>query len=123
MIAVGLAPKEYNTMRTALVIAAATLMVAPAAFAQSENPSSTSSSDSGAQQSTMQDPASIRTQIQKNLQTAGFTKIQVMPSSFLVRATDKDGNPVMMVVNPDSITAITEVDQGTGATAGQAPNP
>jgi hypothetical protein len=40
-----------------------------------------------------------------------------------VRAKDQDGNPVMMVVNPDSVTAITEVDQGTGATADQAPKP
>jgi hypothetical protein len=45
-----------------------------------------------------------------------------MPSSFLVRANDQDGNPVMMVVNPDSVTAITEVDQTTGA-AGQASKP
>jgi hypothetical protein len=58
----------------------------------------------------------------KNLQAAGFTNIQVMPSSFLVRANDQDGNPVMMVVNPDSVTAITEVDQTTGA-AGQASKP
>jgi hypothetical protein len=71
----------------------------------------------------MQNQAPIRTQIQKNLQSAGFTNIQVLPSSFLVRAKDQDGNPVMMVVNPDSVTAITDVDQGTGATAGQALKP
>ena len=108
-------------MRTAFLIAAATLMVAPAAFAQSANPSSTPPSGSGPQQSSMQNQAPIRTQIQKNLQSAGFTNIQVLPSSFLVRAKDQDGNPVMMVVNPDSVTAITDVEQVTGATAGQAP--
>ena len=110
-------------MRTALLIAAATLMVAPAAFAQSANPINNRPSASGAQQSSMQNQASIRTQIQKNLQSAGFTNIQVLPSSFLVRAKDQDGNPVMMVVNPDSVTAVTEVDQGTGASVGQAPKP
>src|SRR5436190_2137630 len=66
-------------------------------------------------------------------QRAGCTEIQVMPSSFLVRAKDPDGNPVMMVINPDSITAVTESgaagtgsvpDQGrmpnTGSTTGSA---
>ena len=31
-----------------------------------------------------------------------------MPQSFLVRAKDKSGDPVMMVINPDSVTAVTE---------------
>ncbi len=31
-----------------------------------------------------------------------------MPSSFLVRARDSQGNPVMMVINPDSLTEVTE---------------
>jgi hypothetical protein len=110
-------------MRTTFLFAAATLMAAPAAFAQIANPSSSPPSGSGAQQSSMQNPAPIGTKIQKNLQSAGFTDIQVMPSSFLVRAKDQDGNPVMMVLNPDSVTAITGVDEGTGATAGQAPKP
>ena len=110
-------------MRTAFLIAAAMLMLTPAAFAQSANPSSAPASGSGAAQSPTQNKAPIGPQIRKNLQSAGFTNIQVMPSSFLIRAKDQDGNPVMMVVNPDSVTAITEVDQGTGATAGQAPKP
>ena len=46
--------------------------------------------------------------MRNDLSKAGFTDIQIMPSSFLVRGKDSSGNPVMMVVNPDSITAITE---------------
>jgi hypothetical protein len=30
-----------------------------------------------------------------------------MPESFLVRAKDPSGNPIMMVINPDSVTAVT----------------
>jgi hypothetical protein len=30
-----------------------------------------------------------------------------MPESFLVRANDKVGKPVMMVINPDSVTENT----------------
>ena len=51
----------------------------------------------------------IQQRVKSNLEQAGFKNVRVMPSSLLVRATDKDGNPVMMVINPDSITEITDV--------------
>jgi hypothetical protein len=57
---------------------------------------------------------SIQQKVRHNLQQAGFTDIQIMPSSFLVRAKDSDGNPVMMVINPDSVTAVTEVGGASG---------
>lgn len=58
----------------------------------------------------------VRQQVQQDLQQAGFTDIKVMPESFLVRAKDKHGNPVMMVINPDSVTAVTGTSgQGSGA--------
>jgi hypothetical protein len=59
-------------------------------------------------QSSPQNQTTIRQQVQKNLQDAGFSDINIMPSSFLVRAKDKSGNPVMMVINPDSITTLTQ---------------
>jgi hypothetical protein len=52
---------------------------------------------------------SVQARVKNNLEQAGFTNVQIMPSSFLVRAKDKEGNPVMMVINPDSVTAITEL--------------
>ena len=66
-----------------------------------------------------QQQQSIKARVKNNLEQAGFTNVQIMPSSFLVRAKDKEGNPVMMVINPDSVTAITEVsgDNHPGATA------
>lgn len=68
-----------------------------------------------------QSSASTQARVKSNLEQAGFTNIRIMPDSFLVRATDKDGNPVMMVINPDSITAITAVSgaQGNSASQGQ----
>lgn len=48
--------------------------------------------------------------MREDLSKAGYTDIQIMPSSFVVRGKDSSGNPVMMVVNPDSVTAITEED-------------
>jgi hypothetical protein len=52
-----------------------------------------------AQQNAVQ-PSRIQARIPQDLQAAEFTAIHMMPSSFMVRAKDKDGNPVMMVINP-----------------------
>jgi hypothetical protein len=57
----------------------------------------------------------VRTK-RNNLAQAGFSDIKIVPRSFLVRAKDKSGNPVMMVVNPNSLTAITEYNGQTNAT-------
>lgn len=54
-----------------------------------------------------QSSPSIQQQVKDNLAQAGFTNIRILPESFLVRATDKNGNPVMMVINPDSMTEVT----------------
>ena len=65
----------------------------------------------------------IQQRLSQDLQRAGFRDIHIMPESFLVRAKNKDGMPVMMIINPDSVTAITEVTpsgarQGGGSTGG-----
>ncbi|MBV8521200.1 MAG: hypothetical protein JOY71_03560 [Acetobacteraceae bacterium] len=65
----------------------------------------------------------IQQRLSQDLQRAGFRDIHIMPGSFLVRAKNKDGMPVMMIINPDSVTAITEVTpsgagQGGGSTGG-----
>ena len=65
-------------------------------------------------QAQAQHPQNLRQEVQTNLQSAGFTDIKIMPEAFLVRAKDKSGNPVMMVINPDSITAVTEVEHQNG---------
>jgi hypothetical protein len=51
----------------------------------------------------------LRQQVQSNLTKAGFTDIKIMPTSFMVRAKDQSGNPVMMVINPDSFTEVTQL--------------
>jgi hypothetical protein len=61
---------------------------------------------------------SIRQQVKNNLAQAGFSDIKIMPQSFLVRAKDKSGNPVMMVINPDSVFAVTEHKGQTNNTMG-----
>jgi hypothetical protein len=58
-----------------------------------------------------------------DLAKAGFTDISIMPQSLLVRAKDAQGNSVMMVINPDSLTEVTQKseDMGSGAKPKEAP--
>lgn len=53
--------------------------------------------------------APIRQQIQDQMTKAGYTDVTVTPSSFYVRAKDRKGDPVAMVIGPDSITEVTEL--------------
>ena len=39
-------------------------------------------------------------QVKNKLEQAGYKDVRIIPLSYLVQATDKDGNPVMMVLNP-----------------------
>ena len=48
-------------------------------------------------------------QLREQLTKAGYTSIKVMPSSFYVQAKDKKGDPVAMVIGPDTFTEVTEV--------------
>jgi hypothetical protein len=74
-----------------------------------------------------QNGQSVRQTLQKHLQDAGFSDIQMIPTSFMVRAKDNQGRPVSLVVTPDSVLAVTEVPenqtnaQSPGATTGSAP--
>ena len=57
--------------------------------------------------------AHLSQRLRADLARAGFTDITFMPSSFVVRAKDSQGNPVMMVIDPDSLTEVTEHSEGT----------
>ncbi len=68
---------------------------------------------------------SMRQQLQGQMTKAGFTDVSVAPVSFMVRAKDKQGNPVEMVIGPDSFTEVTEMapKPATAPSAPQAPLP
>ena len=63
-------------------------------------------------------PGSIGSQMRDSLQKAGFSNIRMVPSSFVISATDKDGNPVIMTVTPDSFTEVTEEGHKGSKSAG-----
>ncbi len=63
--------------------------------------------------------APIQQQMKRDLEQAGFTDVKIMPELFLIRAHDKQGRPVMMVVNPDSVLAMTKAGGSNAPTTTQ----
>lgn len=59
---------------------------------------------------------SVRQELIQALTKQGFTDISVVPTSFLVRAKDASGRPVVMAVGPDSVTEVTGLAAAGGAT-------
>jgi hypothetical protein len=108
-------------MRTLTFVTLFALASSGAAFAQGSPNQSVPNSSAKEQGSQTQSRQPIRQQVQNDLSKAGYTDIKIMPESFLVRAKDKSGNQVMMVINPDSITAITEEKPHGSTTTGGAP--
>lgn len=106
------------TLGSALVLAGA---LATPSFAASSNAAGTNPAGSNNNPSMAAAPNGqamhVAQKMRDDLSKAGFTDIRIMPSSFLVRAKDLSGNPVMMVINPDSVTEITEQNPGTNANA------
>jgi len=49
-------------------------------------------------------------QVKNELEQAGYRDIRIIPLSYLVQATDKGGNLAMMVVTPNSMTAVTAME-------------
>lgn len=90
-------------MRLSLLTAGAALLLCQsAAIAQTKTtPSANDSTAAPAANATTNAPTSLRSHLGDSLQKAGFSDIKVVPSSFVISAKDKDGNPVFMTVTPD----------------------
>lgn len=81
-------------------LALVALMIAPA----SAQTSSTTSGTSNGQQSQAQ---ALPQQIRQKLENQGFSDVQVVPGSFIVSAKDKDGDPINMIIGPNSMMVMT----------------
>lgn len=111
-------------LRGCLLPMAIAMSLATPAFAVGAAGSSSTSGNQGppsSDQGTSQPAPKIASKLQNSLAQAGFTDIHVMPRSFLVKAKDQDGNPVMMVINPNSMTEVTALGgSGNNATRSQS---
>jgi hypothetical protein len=64
----------------------------------------------------------IRQELQEKLTQAGYTSVKITPSSFFVEAKNKQGNPVQILIGPDSFMEMTAMAPTTAsATAQQTP--
>jgi hypothetical protein len=99
-------------MRAFLLAGAAVLVLSQAATAQTTN---NSQNDSASQATSSQH---MRANLRSMLEKSGYKDIRVAPTSFVVRARDTDGNPVVMTVSPDSFTEVTDVNNSGAATTG-----
>jgi sporulation protein YlmC with PRC-barrel domain len=88
-------------MRTILLATTAAIALSTAAWAASDN---------GAKHI---DQTSARQNLTNMLQKSGYTDIRVAPTSFMVRAKDRDGDPVIMSVSPDHFAEMTTVSDRT----------
>jgi hypothetical protein len=64
----------------------------------------------------------IQKLIQAQLVSAGFTDIQMVPNSFLINAKDRDGNTVILMASPSSITKFDGSGQGQDDDADDMPS-
>jgi hypothetical protein len=115
----------HNTVfASALTLA---LAVSGAAFAQSAPGAPAPPSPPNAakdQTANRQAPPTIE-MLKQDLQKAGFTEVKVLEDAFLIQAKTKDGNPIIMTLGPNGMSAL-EVSNPSGAsqphTTGQAPS-
>jgi hypothetical protein len=107
-------------MRLSLLTAGTALLLCQsAAMAQTNTPPTKDTTAEPSANATTAAPGSLGSQMRDSLQKAGFSNVRMVPSSFVISAKDKDGNPVVMSVTPDSFTAVTE-EGGKGPKSGVA---
>ncbi len=102
-------------MRSLLLATAAALALCQTASAQ------TASTPPGSNTEMAQtNSKSLRSDLRNVLQQGGYSDIRMMPSSFVIRAKDKNGNPVVMMVSPDSIAQVTEIESNSNSGSASA---
>lgn len=92
-------------MRAILLATTAAIALSSAAWAASDN---------SANNSDQHNTGKARQELTQMLQKSGYTDIRVAPTSFMVRAKDKNGDPIVMSISPDSFTELTAVNDSQG---------
>src|SRR3569832_2816504 len=95
--------------RLLISAAVASLFAFPALAADS---STNTAATPNATQTTQNLPAEIRSKLEQD----GFTDVNVVPGSFLVSAKDKSGDPVTMIIGPNSMMMLTQVPTASSTT-------
>jgi hypothetical protein len=87
--------------------------VAPALAQDAPSQAAAAGSAAHGQQDVVNQGAqSFEQRVQQRLRQAGFSNIEMVPTSILIRAMDRDGNPVMLALSPDSLSELLDVSGG-----------
>jgi hypothetical protein len=114
---------EGSAMRTMLLASGLALglvplgMAAPT-FAQAQ--AIGQGSESSSQQASTPSPQEVVDTLQRNLEQQGYRNIKVVHETFMVTATDKDGQPTVMLVSPGSVTGVVMGKNGPVVQTAQA---
>jgi hypothetical protein len=107
-------------MKKIMVMSVLTLSLAAtgSAFAQSPTGATNPAAADAAkpQQADQRSPPTIEG-ITQDLQKAGFSDVKVLQDAFLVQAKTKDGNPILMTIGPNGVSAL-EFAKANGAMPG-----
>ncbi len=113
----------------------AMLITAPALVAQAQAPTTggsapSSSGASGTSSGTSSGPghsgqarptAMTQDKLRQTLQQAGFQNVQILDASYLVQAKTKDGDPVVMIVNPPAMSGMAGSGSASGSSGASGP--
>ena len=88
-------------MRAFLLATTAAIALSSAAWAASDNANNNQANPN------------LRHELTQMLQKSGYTDIRVAPTSFMVRAKDGNGDPIVMSISPDRFAEMTAVGDTT----------
>jgi hypothetical protein len=97
-----------------LISASIASLLALPALAADTTAKSAPAGQSSASQAAQNLPKEIRSKLEQD----GFTNVNIVPGSFLVSAKDKNGDPVTMVIGPNSMMMLTKVPGSNSSTTG-----
>jgi hypothetical protein len=104
---------QENQMRKLLVSTVITLAwVVPALAQDAPSQAAAASAAHGQQDVVNQGAQSFEQKVARRLTQAGFSNIEMVPTSILIRAIDRDGNPVTLALSPDSLAELLAVPGG-----------
>src|SRR5262249_50621440 len=101
----GLRGRRHPMQKACGIIAISAIALSASQFASAQ----ASLPDRSAR--TADQSSAAREEVKSTLRDAGFTNIRIMSESFLVQAIDQNGNPVVMVVRPDSRAIMPEASE------------
>lgn len=106
-------------------VLALSLALSGAAYAQSASGSSSTSGSTSNQQSSAQSSQQLATaqKIKHDLESAGFTDVNIVAESFVIRAKSKSGDPVLMTIGPHGMSVFETLNtssSGGGSNTGSA---